>query len=686
MSARFGHWSVWRLNYFRMMDLDTQRPDLDYFWAEVGNLDWKTMVNHLYLVLQSLVILDASLDGPRTAGPMKDTPLTQSELSRLRKLIQLHKLHFLSSYEHPENAIFVLLSAALVRHRTSHLVFVIYAQFFCNRLMNYILNRYSPWCLAPNVINILALCSPYHSLKMDAFGTPVTLYELAGSPVNALPACAATSAIRSSSLLPNDFQLYPMTCSIQSYVTRRTIADAERLPQEEFTNRKRMVGFGGMTHKYLATGIYRSFFHYNAAELTGDYDAGVVELFQDTLTGRISGHGVDTVRGRFKVYDGRSNSELNNIAAGIVKTESNMGDSCGNIMDVAIIILEYESGEAITLNMHRVGYAYGGYFEKTFGWPKGGNNAVSFYQGSRYSATVPGCFSLVYDHQMSTLPAEERQLAYMALEKEFEERTAIFNANSKFRVSRFKRERLRDLPLNYPANLDSAFHNAVERVSDWSVLLRLVSYSGIHPETVKLVHQRAARMDPAVVSWLEKQTWLSPPERNIMVETEELYQLRLRTYKGAAAALATNFCDLVAMLPEEALNTMRSINGPSEETANQLGWWVKLARLHPNTFITHPEAFFAVFTLAVNNMLKSYQKEKSDSSAATPTTADKPTPKRPSPSSIRSSRATSWSLDSAFSSPRNTAITLGSMLGFVASVGIGAFAIARALQTKKPQQ
>lgn len=54
-------------------------------------------------------------------------------------------------------------------------------------------------------------------------------------------------------------------------------------------------------------GVYRLYYGYNHVELADQYDIGVLNLKFDFDTWRVSGEGMDSLRGKFKVIDARSN-------------------------------------------------------------------------------------------------------------------------------------------------------------------------------------------------------------------------------------------------------------------------------------------------------------------------------------------------------------------------------------------
>lgn len=114
----------------------------------------------------------------------------------------------------------------------------------------------------------------------------------------------------------------------------------------------------GLCNKSDLGGTYRIHYHYHHPEIEHQRDEGILQIRFDKETGRLSGRGIDTLRGPFLVFDARSRPAIQNYEQN--KRENGLEDMLNRGIR---FVIQYSDGLRLGLRGTLFSYGYSGEFE-----------------------------------------------------------------------------------------------------------------------------------------------------------------------------------------------------------------------------------------------------------------------------------------------------------------------------------
>lgn len=117
------------------------------------------------------------------------------------------------------------------------------------------------------------------------------------------------------------------------------------------------VGFG-LICKTDASGTYRIYHHYTHPELESERDEGLLQLRVDKETGRVSGRGIDTLRGPFLIFDARSREQIETAEK---RRKEDISTHC--LQQTLRLVVQYSDGLRVGLRGSICAYGYSGELE-----------------------------------------------------------------------------------------------------------------------------------------------------------------------------------------------------------------------------------------------------------------------------------------------------------------------------------
>ena len=404
MNGRFDHWSVWRryyLNSVRHADESTA------FYGPVAPLDWKTMsrlMSFAKLGLNCLENFDANSGGlASTSFP------TESHRDTIRHLIETHRIPMTSASDFltPERLWFYALEIVCFSDKTTNsmnaisfnqleLSFVLQSMIQCKEQGRF---ETGPWTAA-NFAASLLWRSPAADYLLNLFrystGIEMNAFMSAGPTVSAVRVASYWALGEGITSLKQ----YPMGLPSPTFFHRRRPDLPENLALQTSSAPYSSL-IAGVPSRTTVAGIYHFFISYNIHEIRKEQDRGIMELFQDPVTHRISGSGFDSLRGSFKVRDARSESTIQK------DTERRLEDQRGLYAPrypFSNLIIEYdEDGTKLTLIGTASVWSFSGRIGLTQD-PDAEDHQLTAEESF-------GDFALLYDQAMSQLTGTERENA-----------------------------------------------------------------------------------------------------------------------------------------------------------------------------------------------------------------------------------------------------------------------------------
>ena len=411
--GRLGHWSIWRSQYLRMISVDDSSTDYEVFYGGVGDLEWEPMVRVLHFVKASLELLSPSFPPFSTELSFEVFP-TESQRHGLRRLAVVHNVPFFpestwDGYTSPEIAFLHLLERLVVINRTEHTLGAIgSAQRLGNLFINMIRStssiEHGSSFFSIHVATVLCWRSPdlCTFLAKRGYHNGLSVSAFCDHPlVN-----ASLSATLWRSKLPSDFEMTPTGLSMAQPThkslqpTPSSCANVSSLQPTDLISDA--CPFASISYPKNITGIYRLFFHYSHPELESEGDSGWVDFRQDEDTLRITGNGIDTMRGPFEVFDPRIPGDLEKEAA--------EWKSCSKVFSLLrrapipeSLVLRYTDGSSILLSGKDIIFGIGG----DASLDSTGEMEPYAKPGTKLRSSFGG-FSLIYDHEATTAIGKEK--------------------------------------------------------------------------------------------------------------------------------------------------------------------------------------------------------------------------------------------------------------------------------------
>ena len=652
------------------IDKPYSTPDTDVFYGPVGNLDWQMLLRTQLMVVIGIIILGESFEAQNhQIGYPVPQELDEATREGLRKLINRQGVHGDASWEHPENLLFLRLTQLVNIYKSPALILLILEGFPLAKLMVSILDFRS------NVCASIALAAEAICWKLPNFAT--SLRALGFS--NLILECSAAERIvthgAACSLIcanQTGFVPHPMGLEMQSYVERRTYADAESMSADQLISRTSFTPYAGLQPKSTLSGIYRLAFSFAAAELVNEHDIGILELIQEETCGLISGRGTDTFRGKFTVYDARMPKYIDKALKNVRANHEDLHQVIGIACDHVTLVLEYESGEAFILFGMRMSFSISGFFTKAVGWSKGGVRSPQFkLTEPEESDTIIGSFSLPYNHESSSAEPEERKIKFQELCKVVEEMTVPLKSFGpifeQFQV--YERVGLRNLPIE-PEKGD--YNMSAVRIRLWSRSVLRLQYCAVSPSDVQFFTENAQAMTPADLEYMKNSKFA--PKWNIASESEAVYQARLHAWALSATHLNRMIQRFIYNYHQKAVTACLAFleQGGAEAVGPIVSIWGAILRLPPNICVASDEFLLTILDIVYSTMKMNRDKIQDDPNILS-MQGKKAKPKR-----------SGGIYNTLFGTPLSTFITATSFLGVSLAIGIGAFVLGNRLS--KPSQ
>lgn len=676
MNARLTHWTVWRMNYFRWQEIDYSVPDTACLYGKVGDLEWHSLCRSQSMVLKAMIILNECYGDFRVGGPFRYPPIPEDQREALRKLLDSHQSYSDASWEHPENVMLIHLLDHLAINKSANFLTRILMNCDLVATMTFMLDNRSPVSLTVCSL-VAAVC--WIKPNICAYFKRIGFFNLAKEVIQSDPAIASAvwasglfSPIIGAGELP--IGIHALGAVNQGYVERRTIADAQSMTSEEILSRTAFTSYGGLTYKNTVSGIYRLFFAYEGPELINEYDSGVVELIQNETNGVITGSGIDTFRGKFKVQDARGDATIREIQQDIKTRHANLHQVVGTVCDTMHLILEYESGEALVLSSACTVYAHTGSLEKAPAtWRK---KSI----GKTHDVTqIFGAFCFSFDRRTNLMEGDERTSRFKELCDHFAKRTTPLKLGvTDDNVSNYERVQLRDLPMERFPMLDQLFCTQIRTATYWSQGALHAGNPGTHPSTLELFGRLGDPADEETVSFLTNNVPHLIPTRQAAFESAEEFELRLAVWMRAATNLTNVIISTVVTNLTDKLQRSADFIGahPNDPEAilQELSWWSTVLRLLPSTWAASPQILLTILSFSMNVIAN--RKAKSDGVADAAAIL----------LSTKSKSTTGWGVSTFFGTKLRSAITASSILLLTISVGLGAFALGQAISRQEKKK
>lgn len=189
---------------------------------------------------------------------------------------------------------------------------------------------------------------------------------------------------------------------------------------------------GGLTCKRDASGVYRIYFHYSHPELDTQRDEGVLQLRVDGDSGRLSGRGIDTLRGPFLVFEARGRKKIQEDEQ--IRRQKQKDRALNRKIQ---LVLQYSDGVRLGLSGSLFSYGYTGVLEflpsnaSTGSNPEEAANEAEdspeedleengvALQGLKTVQAVMGGWMMLYDHDTThSMPSRWDELWKLTEEKE----------------------------------------------------------------------------------------------------------------------------------------------------------------------------------------------------------------------------------------------------------------------------
>lgn len=676
MNARFGHWSVWRMNYLRWQNISLLISDTDAFYNKVGNLEWRSMCLSQAMVFEALKIIQVSYGHFLVGGPFCYPAITEENREALRKLLDSYHSFSDASWEHPENVMLLHLLDHIALNKSVNFLNKVLREVDLVACLTFMLDHRSAVSLAVCSV-AAAVC--WVKPQLCPFFTRIGFFNLAKEAVQSEPALASAvwaAGAFSPLVSTGDYPvgIYAIGAVNQAYVERRTIADAESMTSEEILSRTEFTSYGGLQCKSTVSGIYRLFFAYEAPELINDYDSGVIELVQAIPGGIVTGRGIDTFRGRFKVYDARSDSYIDELQGDIKSRHAELHQVVGTVCDTIRLVLVYDNDEAIVLNSVCTVYAHAGSIEQApSAWRK------TTVPKTLDTAKFFGAFCFSFDRKTNAMNAEDREARFQELWKYFETCTTPLKLNPKFGpVCKYERTKLRDIPMKRYPMLDSVFCTGVRNLGYWSQGALYTGNPGTVASTIEVFNSVGDPHEESTLQFVLNACPQLIPTRHPAYESEEQFKQRLSAWHRVATNFCICFITLISTSQEERLlqtsSYLQALGDDHEAVLIELCWWSNLTRLLPTTWVSSPRVLLSLLSFALSIVERRRASSNNIADAAAILRVSKPKP------------SAGWGVNTFFGSKWRAAITAGSIVLLTVSFGIGAFALGQALSREEKKK
>lgn len=676
MTAMFDHWTVWRSQHLRVLDVSPEETDSKLFWGPIDELEWKSLVKIVTLVHRSLAALKVEDMADLTAGLEDQCFPSEKARKVLRDLNYIFRAPIspVSDFESPEIICLWMWQCMNVYHRGGIMTInnaldslISLSQFVTpsmtfNYGMSYLLSidLFSSYCwLRPNVAR---------TLNKFGYGVAVqsTKFRAAGMSY------ALSSVLAWRNLLPERVQVHPLNTSNSHHRRHpRGLLSSMDLSSSSTAlhpdpHHVPHAMFGGIGHRTSISGVYRLLFNYSHAALEYERDHGIVEIVQDPVTLEVSGHGIDTLRGTFKVLDGRSSQRREADNARAASGFHQIVFNGGLIAIPSHMVIVYSDGTHLLIEPGDNVFSLGGTLSKIE--PLQGVTDPDY---SHAPAKVFGGFTLLYDHGITTAEGEARESLWKAEVDEISQKPPITAEPIPYRVAQYIRSQHAVFaPWNHTTETDYDTVNTV--IIRYNEVISMLLTNPSYVDLLEVIEEFADR---------QRQPFPEIPTlvMNVGRETQTIYELRSDLWKTVVAGLIHTLANVIPYFMSKEhvseINTRIQLVGDMTEAdgeeaiadmQNFLSQVWEALRLHPNhRFLLTSSARF--FHAALYSFPDSEEDGASFMNALGGATSSSS-----SGSSNRKSR--SGGLMKWFKSPIGMIITA---VSFSLSVGIAAFVAGR---------
>lgn len=419
----------------RLLVADPNEKDETLFWGPIDELEWKTLARYTRFVHRSIHVMNEDPLDFTHGAPSQLFP-TADMRKELKKLILTFRLPLAPV---PENELpeiqYLWMWQCMNTYHQRGIMGAVVAHEAAYSLSQMVLPIYTysyglSYLFSLEIVT--SLCWMYPELAATfnhnsyAVGARTSQFRLA---------CAShgvTSVLAWRALLPKDFKLHPMP-SLRPPPHRKrpqTLLPSSELPSTPPASYSMLAG---IEPRKTFAGVYRLLLSYSHSELEYERDLGIVELFQDLDTFQVSGHGIDTLKGSFKILDGRSAARREQEKE-YRTTSKDLISEAGLVPAPSHLVLVYEDQTELVLELGDGVFAFGGPIAHV--QPLKGVADPDYAHAQSQSF---GSYSLLYDHRITVAEGEERESLWKAEFDEISKKKILVAPAVQWRIAPFHR-------------------------------------------------------------------------------------------------------------------------------------------------------------------------------------------------------------------------------------------------------